>query len=156
MCYRKDLNLWSPNPWTSVDVPFMSAFKITPQGPVSQTGPNEVQPEGPFISRFRNILHTSIFKANWKQEEESRKRDREKEPVPRSSPTSYPPLHAPQLQATSGIPQPECLLQSPLSLSPSQAILSGSYPSILPNSVKLHFLNIDCVIIQPQEHKSQH
>lgn len=57
----------------------MLAFKITPQGPVSQTGPSEVRPEGPFISRFRNILTHINFQSQLKtgrrtQEKRQRKR----------------------------------------------------------------------------------
>ena len=139
--------------------PSLRPLKSHPGGQYRRPGrllPSEVRPEGPFISRFRNILthinflfffffYTSIFKANWKQEEPPRGRDREKEPVPLSNPTSYPPLrcqsvparpgessfhngaratrviHAQQLQATSGIPQ-TCV---PTTKSPFPVALPG-------------------------------
>lgn len=89
--------------------------------------PSEVRPEGPFISRFRNILIHINFQSQLKTER--RTQGKRQRAVPPSNPTLYPPLHcrsapagpgessfynreqatrvihAPQLQATSGIPQ---------------------------------------------------
>ena len=175
--------------------PSLQPLKSHPGGQYRRPGrllPSEVRPEGPFISRFRNILtHINFlfffffFTHQFSKPTENRKNHPGEETEKKSlCPSPTPPRTHPSAVSQSQpdlvsqastmghgqlgsfmpdsykppleYPKPVCLLQSPLSLSPSQAILSGSYTSILPNSVKLHFLNIECVIIQPQEHKLQH